>query len=228
MLCWSHASYIKVKAFDYFGRASKFVKIFVKISRNFIESPLKICFISQISVHGLCMACITIFQVPLGDKNRLNRLPSLCGQEFSITNKTNFKKATADIQLSSLGKFVHFSWSNFDYHYDPKFTVRQLHVHTMQGDTCPTEWYISNGHSANSRELDKFCLVESCFLDTRSSEGTVEGHCPLVFQCAMYLPSLGLISRNQLSTNQNLSNACANSRNDRWICIIPLDMYHLA
>ena len=25
-------------------------------------------------------------------------------------------------------------------------------LHTMQGDTCPMEWYISNGHSANQRK----------------------------------------------------------------------------
>ena len=40
--------------------------------------------------------------------------------------------------------------------------------------------------------------------------------------------SLCDVSKNQLSTNQNLLNARANSRKDRWICIIPLDMYCLA
>ena len=32
--------------------------------------------------------------------------------------------------------------------------------HTMQGDTCPTEWYISNSHSAISR----VCLTSSDWL----------------------------------------------------------------
>ena len=34
-------------------------------------------------------------------------------------------------------------------------------------------------------------------------------------------------AKNQLPTNQNLFNARANSRNDRWTCIIPLDMYRV-
>ena len=46
--------------------------------------------------------------------------------------------------------------------------------------------------------------------------------------CAMHLLQLDLVSKNQLSTNQNLFNARAISLNDRWTCIIPLDMYHLA
>ena len=31
--------------------------IFVKITQNFVKSPLKICLISQISVHSLWHAC---------------------------------------------------------------------------------------------------------------------------------------------------------------------------
>ena len=42
----------------------------------------------------------------------------------------------------------------------------------------------------------------------------------------MYLLPLDLVSNNQFSTYQKLFNACANSRNDRWTCIISLDMYH--
>ena len=34
----------------------------------------------------------------------------------------------------------------------------------------------------------------------------------MTFHSAMYLPSLDLVSKKQLSTNQNLSNACVNSR----------------
>ena len=48
------------------------------------------------------------------------------------------------------------------------------------------------------------------------------------FHCMMYLLSLDHVSKNQLSTNQNLLNTRGNSRNDRWTCIIPLDMYRLA
>ena len=48
------------------------------------------------------------------------------------------------------------------------------------------------------------------------------------FHCAMYLLLLDLVSKNQLSTNQNLFNAYTNLRNDCWTCIIPLDMYRLA
>ena len=35
----------------------------------------------------------------------------------------------------------------------------------------------------------------------------------------MFLLPLDLVSKNQLSTNQNLFNARANSRNDSWTCI---------
>ena len=31
--------------------------IFIKISQNFIKSPLKLCLISQISVHSLWLVC---------------------------------------------------------------------------------------------------------------------------------------------------------------------------
>ena len=44
----------------------------------------------------------------------------------------------------------------------------------------------------------------------------------------MYLLPLDIVSKNQLSTNQNLFNACAISRYDYWTYIIPLDMYHHA
>ena len=43
------------KGFWLFWGSSKV--IFVKISQNFIESHLKICLISQISVHSLCHVC---------------------------------------------------------------------------------------------------------------------------------------------------------------------------
>ena len=50
LLYLSQASYILIKAFNYSGGAPV---IFVKISQNFIKSPLKICLISQISVRSL-------------------------------------------------------------------------------------------------------------------------------------------------------------------------------
>ena len=49
-----------------------------------------------------------------------------------------------------------------------------------------------------------------------------------LFHCAMYLLPLDLVSKNQLSTNQNLFNARATLRNYCWTCIILLDMYRLA
>ena len=94
--------------------------------------------------------------------------------------------------------------------------------------------------------LNKFWLVESWFLDTRSSGSRYivqwnnfrpiriqDTRCLLasdwskIIHHAMDLLPLDLVSKNQLSTNQNLFNAHANLRNDRWTCIIPLDMYCL-
>ena len=43
------------------------------------------------------------------------------------------------------------------------------------------------------------------------------------FHCAMWT----FVSKNQLSTDQNLFNARAISWNNHWTCIIPLDMYRL-
>ena len=123
-----------------------------------------------------------------------------------------------------------------------------LHVkHTMRGDTCPTEWYMSNRSFREfARELNKFWLVKLIFwiqgpaaADT-SHSGTIFDQSDArrhpvswilngqkSFHCAMYLLPLDLVSKNQLSTNQNLFNARAISRNDRWTCIIPLDMYRI-
>ena len=56
LLCLSQVSYIKIKAIWLFWGSSKV--IFVKISQNFIKSPLKIWFISQISVHSLWHVCM--------------------------------------------------------------------------------------------------------------------------------------------------------------------------
>ena len=50
--------------------------------------------------------------------------------------------------------------------------------------------------------------------------------CYEIVDCAMYLLLLDLVSKSQISTNQNLFKARANSQNDRWICIIPLNMLH--
>ena len=46
-------------------------------------------------------------------------------------------------------------WIFIDNHYLYQIMIvaplKMLKHHTMQGDTCPTEWYMSNGHSANWR-----------------------------------------------------------------------------
>ena len=54
-------------------------------------------------------------------------------------------------------------------------------VHTMQGNTCPTKGYISNIIPRIRRQIHR----------------TVEGHCSLVFHSAVYLHSLGLVSKKQ-------------------------------
>ena len=51
LLCLSQVAYIKIKGLWLFWGSSKV--IFVKISQNLIKSPLKVWFISQISVHSL-------------------------------------------------------------------------------------------------------------------------------------------------------------------------------
>ena len=56
---------------------------------------------------------------------------------------------------------------------------------------------------------------------------TAEGQQTTAFHRTLYLLPLDHVSKIQLSTNQNLLNARANSRHGRWICIIPLDMYRL-
>ena len=54
LLYLSQASYIKIEAFDYWaGGGGSLNVIFVKISQNFIKSPIKNCLISQISVFSL-------------------------------------------------------------------------------------------------------------------------------------------------------------------------------
>ena len=64
LLCLSQVSYIKIKAILVI--LGEFQSFFVKISKNFIKSPLKFWFISQISVHSLWHVCSMpeIFLVP--------------------------------------------------------------------------------------------------------------------------------------------------------------------
>ena len=53
--------------------------------------------------------------------------------------------------------------------------LSKLLLHTMQSDTCPMEWYMSNGHSANLRvrqTSSDWLKVE--FWITRSSDSRVE------------------------------------------------------
>ena len=116
----------------------------------------------------------------------------------------------------------------------------------MQGDTCPTEWYICE----IARALNKFCFRACLKVDfwiqgpvaaDTSHSGTIFDQLDArihpvswiligrkLFQCAMYLQPLDLVSKNQISTNHNMFNTRAISWNDRWTCIIPLDMYRLA
>ena len=93
----------------------------------------------------------------------------------------------------------------------------------MQGDTCPTEWYMSSGHSANCRlrfqVLTGWKLIFGYMVQWLQIHHTVKGCCSLAFRCAMYLLPLDHVSKHQLSTNQNLLNARADSRNVYWTCI---------
>ena len=52
-----------------------------------------------------CYAIYTamLFQVPQGDDERLNKIPSLVGKEFQFTGIDKFT-AAIDIQLSTLGE----------------------------------------------------------------------------------------------------------------------------
>ncbi|XP_033757004.1 nitric oxide-associated protein 1-like [Pecten maximus] len=43
-----------------------------------------------------------LFKVPIGDQDRLSKIPALVGEEFTI-QRTDYETAAADIQLSSLG-----------------------------------------------------------------------------------------------------------------------------
>ena len=105
-------------------------------------------------------------------------------------------------------------------------------VHIMQGDKCPKEWYKSNSHSAKLCALHKFWMVESWILDTRSSDSRCitqwNNFRPIRIHDAGCLLASDWSKFVSLSTNQNLFNTCAISRNDRWTYIIPLDMYLLA
>ena len=76
-------------------------------------------------------------------------------------------------------------------------------IHVEQNDTYPTVIPWIRGCVRQVR------LVESCFLDTKSSESRYIILWKVIVRwsihCVMYLPSLGLVSKKQLSTNQNLS-----------------------
>ena len=80
--------------------------------------------------------------------------------------------------------------------------------HTMQGNTCPTEWYMSNGHSAKLRVCETSSDWLKIVFGYKVSQDT---RCLLasdrlkLFHCAMFLLPLDLVSKNQLSTNQNLA-----------------------
>lgn len=82
-----------------------------------IEAPIDMCICTftslDIPVHIVPAAQADEFYatnvgtkvlgVPIGDEDRLNKLPSLAGQEFSMVNESYDHVGMADIQLSSLG-----------------------------------------------------------------------------------------------------------------------------
>ena len=92
--------------------------------------------------------------------------------------------------------------------------------------------------------LNKFWLVESWFLEIRSSGSRYMARwnnfrpiriqdtgCILASDWTKIVPlcdvsaAAGPCIQKSTFNQSELFNACANSRNDRWTCIIPLDMY---
>ena len=101
-------------------------------------------------------------------------------------------------------------------------------IYVQRNDTCSM---VTNGHSANWRvhltSSDWLKVDFGYMVQWQQIHRTAEGQRTTAFHCTMYLHPLDHVSKNQLSTNQSLLNARANSRNDRWTRIIPLDMYRL-
>jgi hypothetical protein len=50
-------------------------------------------------------------QIPLGDSDRLNAIPSLVGKEISLKG-VGWKESAADIILSSLGRYKSTAWGD--------------------------------------------------------------------------------------------------------------------
>ena len=88
-------------------------------------------------------------------------------------------------------------------------------------DTCPTLIPRICAYVSHLLKVD-FWIHGPVVTDTSYSDRLLFVGLPIAFRCAMYLLPLDHVSKNQLSINQNLFNACANSRNDRWTCILPL------
>ena len=107
-----------------------------------------------------------------------------------------------------------------------------LVLRSMHGDTCPTEWYMSNDHSVNN----KFWLIESWFLDTRSC-GSRYNRTVKLFTTNQTLghilyPGFWLVENRSTMrciccrwtlypkiNFQYFLNARTISQNDRWTCI---------
>ena len=97
---------------------------------------------------------------------------------------------------------------------------------------CPAKGYMSNGHSTNMcmHSINSDWLKIDFWIHGPVTANTSHSGRPVNNSLSLYDVSAATdhVSKNQLSNNQNLLNACANSWNDCWICIIPLDMYRLA
>ena len=99
--------------------------------------------------------------------------------------------------------------------------------HTMQGDAMSNRRiHVQHSFCEFARALNKFWSVESWFLDTWSSGSSYiaqwKANKQWLFTVLCICCHWTMYPKNQLSTNQNLLDAHANSRNDRWLDT----MYH--
>ena len=143
-----------------------------------------------------------------------------------ISNVAEKKQHTRYMRASTLSLNVLGAWhSNVAVsllatsHYARRYYVQRK-------DTCPT--FIPWICTCVKQILIGWKLIFRYMVQWQQIHRTAEGQRTTAFHCVMYLLPLDHVSKNQLSTNQNLLNAHTNSRNDCWICIIPLDMYRLA
>ena len=98
-----------------------------------------------------------------------------------------------------------------DSHYARRYYVQQK-------DTCSTG--IPRICTYIKQILIGWKLIFGNMVQWQLIHRTAEGQQTTAFHCTMYLLPLDHASKNQLSTNQNLLKAHANSWNNRWICIV--------